>query len=156
MFKKNLKYRTFSVYSAVVGEEIVIKNDIWKVLAITGEEIISHGYGGTIKKVVYCEHQCTILERMREEIKDLQDKVLFIEKDIPNRPGVLEKPPLSISPLSEDDGKEPRRLKANCGVCGAMLYEADSIYTFKEVFDVERPYCFHCGNRIQFRNRIVK
>lgn len=37
---------------------------------------------------------------------------------------------------------------ANCPRCGALLYSASSPQTFKEVFPVERPFCFHCGIKV--------
>ena len=37
---------------------------------------------------------------------------------------------------------------ANCPRCGALVYTAAHPSTFKEVFPVERPYCQHCGVKL--------
>ena len=37
---------------------------------------------------------------------------------------------------------------ANCPKCGSLLYHAEHPSTFKEVFPVERPFCHHCGCRV--------
>jgi len=40
------------------------------------------------------------------------------------------------------------RFRANCPECGAMLYSAQHPSTFKSVFPIERPFCHHCGVRV--------
>jgi hypothetical protein len=55
-----------------------------------------------------------------------------------------------IMTLGEPDseGKAGYEFHANCSACGALLYTANHPSTFKEVFPVERPFCFHCGNKV--------
>lgn len=41
---------------------------------------------------------------------------------------------------------------ASCPSCGSLLYIADHPSTFKEVFPVEKPYCYHCGIKVNSSN----
>jgi len=71
--KKYSKYKTFYRYSGEVGEEYEHDGKIWKILAVTGERLITDGQsGGSIDKILYCEYQCTVVERLQKDVNDLQ------------------------------------------------------------------------------------
>lgn len=53
------------------------------------------------------------------------------------------KPKVSI--VYDNDGKHAR---ANCSVCGAMVYQTCGLYPLKVALGGERPYCQHCGQHL--------
>ena len=38
--------------------------------------------------------------------------------------------------------------RANCPKCGAMVFETCGSLPLKEVLEMERPYCQHCGTHL--------
>jgi hypothetical protein len=44
---------------------------------------------------------------------------------------------------------------ANCPKCGALLYATVSSLVIKEVLTAERPYCFHCGIKIDASKVVI-
>jgi hypothetical protein len=161
-------------HEAIPGKEIVTENNIWIVRAVLKERINDGG----LDYQVLVEFVETRLDRLFRESKDLMKKynaldalstkVLYdithlgIVTDnvepkmtleqykhdckrflVGNELNVVMKPK-----LADSEGKGCYEFHANCSACGALLYTANHPSTFKEVFPVERPFCFHCGNKV--------
>jgi hypothetical protein len=91
MFGRMNKYRTMYVSTSLKeGDEFERNGKIFKVKAITGERThFSYG-GGWSESIIVSEYQCTVVERLQEEIKELKvaiselqdtDKVLLLGDD---------------------------------------------------------------------------
>ena len=50
--------------------------------------------------------------------------------------------------VSQHTGETNNQWWANCPNCGALVYSTCSPSAIKEVLTVERPYCFHCGIKL--------
>lgn len=82
--KRFSKYKRFYRRGPKVGEEFEHNGQIYKVLAKEGEQLISDGIGGGyINDILYCEHQCTVIERLQAEVKELKELVMkeFINEE---------------------------------------------------------------------------
>jgi hypothetical protein len=72
-----------------------------------------------------------LIEQAITELEHLQKKEVAM------------KPRVSI--VYDNDGKHAR---ANCSVCGAMVYQTCGLYPLKVALGGERPYCQHCGQNL--------
>ena len=82
---------------------------------------------------------CHVLSR--ETYNDVHKSLTELErlqkKEIPMKP--------KVSIVYDNDGKHAR---ANCSVCGAMVYQTCDLYPLKLALGGERPYCQHCGQHL--------
>jgi len=124
------------------GQEIELGQSIYKVKAILNSRCICSYGGGWTEYQYLFEYVETIIERLQKEVKDLKE-IIFKELD---DNGKQIHHYVNVTKHTEN-GKTI--YWANCPICGALLYTAEDPITFGHVFPVERPYCQHCGTKVE-------
>ena len=93
---------------------------------------MSRDYGHHVDDILHIEdpYELTVIDNAIEELETLR------KKDTPLEP--------LVSIVYENNKKQ---IRANCKICGAMIYQTCDLLPLKEALNGERPYCQHCGQR---------
>jgi len=83
------------------------------------------------------------LEKHANNTKELRHSEIYSSSSVVafENTKMKQKPKISYN-------KTGKNFWANCGKCGALLYTAEHLSTFKEVFKIERGFCYHCGSEV--------